>query len=100
MIEKLVSAIVALAIAAGVLWWFWDEHVEAIQKPLKDAYAETQRLQKKQNELAASSLKASNQATRTVYIDRIKEIEVYAKNLPIDSACRADAEFVRMFNNR
>lgn len=44
MIEKLVSAIVALALAAGILWWFWDDHVEAIQAPLKASYAETQRL--------------------------------------------------------
>lgn len=100
MIEKLVSAIVAIVLAAAAVWWFNDSIRDYYQAPLIAEYKETQRLQKKQNELAASSLKVSNQATKTVYIDRIKEIEVYAKNLPIDSACRADVEFIRLLNNR
>lgn len=100
MIEKFVSAIVAIALAAAAAWWFNDAIRDYYQRPLIDAYKETQRLQKKQNELATSSLKEKKEVTKTVYIDRIKEIEIYAKNLPIDSACRADAEFIRLFNHR
>ena len=100
MIDKALSIVFALVLAAAGVWWFYDDIGDHFRAPLIAEYKETQRLQKKQNELAASSLKVSNQATKTVYIDRIKEIEVYAKNLPIDSACRADAEFIRLLNNR
>lgn len=100
MIDRLVSVALTTVVAIGLVWFF-DSKIRAYyQAPLIAQYEETQKLQKKQNELAASQFKAQKEVTKTVYIDRIKEIEVYAKNLPIDSACSATPEFIRLFNNR
>lgn len=100
MIDKAISVAITVILAI-VAVWFFDSKIRAYyQAPLIAQYEETIKLQKKQNELAASKFKAQKEATKTVYIDRIKEINTYAATLPIDSACRATPEFIRLFNNR
>ena len=100
MIDRLVSVALTTVVAI-VAVWFFDGKIRAYYNaPLIAQYEETIKLQKKQNEIAASNFKAQKEVTKTVYVDRIKEIDNYAKNLPIDSACRATPEFIRLFNNR
>lgn len=100
MIDKLISVAIATVIAIALVWFFDGKIRAYYNEPLIAQYEETIKLQKKQNEIAASQFKAQKEVIKTVYIDRITEIDTYAKTLPIDSACRATPEFIRLFNNR
>lgn len=51
MIEKFVSAIVAIALAAAAVWWFNDAIRDYYQAPLIESYAETQRLAAKSKQV-------------------------------------------------
>jgi hypothetical protein len=99
MIEKLVSAIVAIALAAAAVWWFNDSIRDYYQKPLIEAHKKALKEQKEANSKAATVVQIKKSKGETVYVDRIKEIKVYAENLPKDAACLADAEFVRLHNS-
>lgn len=86
MIEKLVSAIVATALAAAAVWWFNDSIRDYYQKPLIESYAEAQRLAKKQTETrAASNDKLKKEAENA----KIKQLE---SNLAAAHAATAAAD--------
>lgn len=86
MIEKLVSAIVAIVLAAAAVWWFNDSIRDYYQKPLIESYAETQRL-------AAKSRQAREAANATQKKDaenaKIKQLE---SNLAAANAATAAAD--------
>jgi hypothetical protein len=86
MIEKLISAIVAMVLAAAAVWWFNDSIRDYYQKPLIESYAEAQRLAKKQTETrAASNDKLKKEAENA----KIKQLE---SNLAAaNAAANADA---------
>ncbi len=98
MIDKAISAVIALALAGLALWWFNDRIEAYYQKPLIEAHAKAIKDQADANKKAIDTLQKSKAKTRTIYMDRIKEVEIYAKTLPKDAACLADAEFVRLYN--
>ena len=100
MIDRLISVALTTVVAIALVWFFDGKIRAYYNAPLIAQYEETIKLQKKQNEIAASHFKAQKEVIKTVYIDRITEIDNYAKTLPIDSACRATPEFIRLFNNR
>lgn len=99
MISKAVEYLI-IAIAGLALLWFFNDRIEAhYQKPLIEAHKLAIEKQAAQNKQSIESLAKSKTVIKTVYVDRIKEIELYAKNLPPDSACRADASFIGLFNS-
>lgn len=51
MIEKFISAIVPIALAAAAVWWFNDAIRDYYQAPLIESYAETQRLAAKSKQV-------------------------------------------------
>jgi len=86
MIEKLVSAIVAIALAAAAVWWFNDSIRDYYQKPLIESYAETQRL-------AAKSKQTRDAANETKKKDAENaKIQTLERNLAAaTAAANADA---------
>jgi hypothetical protein len=71
MMEKPISAILAIALAAAGVWWFNDSIRDYYQAPLIESYSEAQRLAKKQSETRAASndkikLEAENAKIKTL----------------------------------
>ena len=99
MLSKAVEYLI-IAIAGLALLWFFNDRIEAhYQAPLIEAHKLAIEKQSAQNKESIEALAKSKAVIKTVYVDRIKEIEIYAKTLPIDSACRASPEFVRLYNS-
>ena len=99
MISKAVEYVLLAAAAFLALWWFNDSIRDYYQKPLIEAHEKALKAQKEANTQAATVVQIKKVKGETVYVDRIKEIKVYAENLPKDAACLADAEFVRLHNS-
>jgi hypothetical protein len=96
MISKLIEyGLMALA-AVVALWWFNDRIEAHYQAPLIAKHEAALKAQKEANSKAVTVVQAKKIKGETVYIDRIKEIKIYAETLPKDAACLADAEFVRL----
>ena len=96
MISQLVEWLI-YALLIGAALWFFNDRIEAhYQAPLIAKHKEAIASQAKANSEAAATVQIKKIKGETVYIDRIKEIKVYAENLPKDAACLADAEFVRL----
>jgi hypothetical protein len=84
----------------GFALWFFNDRIEAhYQAPLIAKHKEAIATQARANSQATIVVQTKKIKGETVYIDRIKEIKVYAENLPKDAACLADAEFVRLHNS-
>ena len=96
MISKAIEYALIALIALAALWFFNDRIKAHYQKPLIEAHEKALKAQKDANKQAAATVQIKKVKGETVYIDRIKEIKVYAENLPKDAACLADAEFVRL----
>lgn len=99
MIDRLIAGIVALVIASGIVWWFNDKIRDHYQKPLIEAHKLAIEKQAAANKQSIEALAKSKAVIKTVYIDRIKDIETYAKTLSPDSACRADINFISLYNS-
>lgn len=86
MIDKILSAIVAIALATGAVWWFNDAIRDYYQAPLIESYAETQRL-------AAKSKQARDAGNETKKKDAENEkIKTLERNLAAaTAAATADA---------
>ena len=96
MISKAIEYALIALIALAALWFFNDRIKAHYQAPLIEAHEKALKAQKDANKQAAATVQIKKVKGETVYIDRIKEIKVYAENLPKDAACLADAEFVRL----
>lgn len=97
--SKLIEYSIIVIIGFLALWWFDDAIRDYHQAPLIRAHKLAIEKQAVANKQSIEALAKSKAVIKTVYVDRIKEIETYAKTLPIDSACRASPEFVRLFNS-
>jgi hypothetical protein len=97
--SKLIEYAVIAIIGAAALWWFNDSIRNYYQKPLIEAHKLAIEKQAVANKQSVEALAKSKAVIKTVYVDRIKEIEIYAKTLPPDSACRASPDFVRLYNS-
>jgi hypothetical protein len=99
MISKAIEYAVIFIIGMAALWFF-NSRIEAYyQAPLIAKHKEAIAQQAKANSEAVESLKAKKSKINTVYVDRIKEVETYAKTLSQNDACRASPEFVRLYNS-
>ena len=96
MINKLIEYSIIAVVLFFAGWWFKGEICKRCNAPLIEAHTKAIAKQQAQNELAVNSLWKLKQQTQIVYVDRIDQIEKYAKNLP--NTCPADADFVRMLN--
>lgn len=99
MIEKVISALAALLAAAALVWWFDDNIKAHYQRPLIEAHEKQIEAQKVAHQLALGALAVAKANIKTVYVDRLKTIEVYAETLAPNTACLADSDFVRVYNN-
>ena len=97
--SKLIEYAVIAIIGFAALWWFNDSIRDYYQNPLIEAHKLAIEKQAVANKQSIEALAKSKAVIKTVYVDRIKEIESYAKNLPLDSACRADAKFISLYNS-
>lgn len=86
MIDKAISVVFALVLAAAGVWWFYDEIRDHFQAPLIESYAETQRL-------AAKSKQARDAANETKKKDAENaKIQTLERNLAAaNAAANADA---------
>lgn len=99
MISKAVEYLI-IAIAGLALLWFFNDRIEAhYQKPLIEAHKLAIEAQAAANTKAIDALAKAKGKIQVVYVDKITEITAYEKTLSPDSACRATAEFIRMFNS-
>lgn len=99
MIDKAISVAVTVLLAIAAVWFFDGKIRDYYNAPLIDKHNEAIKLQKMANERSIDALAKSKAAIKTVYIDRIKEIQIYEKSLSPDDACRASPEFVRLYNS-
>jgi hypothetical protein len=97
-VNKLIEYVLIAVALAAAAWWFDDDLREHYQAPLIAAHKEAIKAQKDTNDLAVKELATKKSKANIVYIDRIKEVEIYAKTLSKDAACLADPEFVRLYN--
>lgn len=89
MIEKALSIVFALVLAAAGVWWFNDAIRDYYQKPLIESYAEAQRLAKKQTETRAAS---NDKLKLEAEYAKIKQLE---SNLAAANAATAAADGLR-----
>lgn len=99
MISKAVEYLILAALVVLAGWWFYDEIGDHFREPLIAAHKEAIATQAKANSQAVANLQIKKAKGETVYVDRIREIKVYAENLPKNDACLADAEFVRLHSS-
>lgn len=97
--SKLIEYAVIALIGFAALWWFNDSIRDYYQKPLIEAHKLAIEKQAVQNKQSIEALAKSKAVIKTVYVDRIKEIQAYEKTLSPDSDCRASPEFVRLYNS-
>lgn len=98
------ASFAVLVLLVGFAGWYLDRRLAAhytsqVRADVAEEVREARVIQSKANAAAVNSFKASMSRASKGLDQKLIEVARYDKTLPANTACLADAEFVRLFNN-